>query len=149
MSLNSLDDNDNSNTKKSFTKALKKIEDEIILKFNTLYPYGLNDRLEKPLYIDSELEYLKGVCIYKIFPARISTRSSRTSNRYHNRSDNLFEVNKTLTDIIDLYNNGNLHDCRTLICTLKYTNIIELGGLAKLNMSKASLTEKRCLVIVI
>ena len=97
LSLNSLDDNDNSNTKKSFTKAFKKIEDEFILKFDTLYPYGLNDRLEKPLYIDSELEYLKGACIYKKFPASISTRSSRglrTSNRYHNRSDNLFEVNK-------------------------------------------------------
>ena len=41
VSLNSLDDNNNSNTKKSFTKALKKIEDEFILKFNTLYPYSL------------------------------------------------------------------------------------------------------------
>ena len=48
-----------------------------------------------------------------------------------------------------MYNNVNLHYCRTLICTLKYANIFELGGLAKLNMSKASLTEKRCLVIVI
>ena len=47
-----------------------------------------------------------------------------------------------------MYKNGNLHDCRTLSCTLKYVIIIELGGLAKLNMSKASLTEKRCLVIV-
>ena len=82
-------------------------------------------------------------------PLYILYRGLRTSNKYHNRSDNLFEVNKTLTDIIDLYNNGNLHDCRTLICTLKYANIIELGGLAKLNVSKASLTEKRCLVIVI
>ena len=51
------------------------VEDEYILKLNSFFPYGLNDRLEKPLYIDSETEYLNGACIYKLFSKKQSTRS--------------------------------------------------------------------------
>ena len=48
-------------SRSSQLKLLKVAEDDYILKVNTLYPYGLNDRLEKPVYMDAEVEYLKGV----------------------------------------------------------------------------------------
>ena len=38
---------------------------ECILCLNTLFPYGLNDRLEIPIYMDAEVEFLKEACIYK------------------------------------------------------------------------------------
>ena len=38
-----------------------------ILKFNSLYPYGLNDRLEKPLYIENEIENLNGAVFINYF----------------------------------------------------------------------------------
>ena len=118
------------------------------MKLNSLYPYGLNDRLEKPLYIDSEIEYLNGACIYKLFPKKQSTRSCRGS-KTSSRSNDFFDASGTLDNIMDLYNEGNLHNCRTLICSLNYDNIIELGGLAKLNMNKSNIFIKRCLTIVV
>ena len=37
-------------SKKSRVKLLKSNEDTLVLSLNTLYPYGLNDRLERPVY---------------------------------------------------------------------------------------------------
>ena len=143
-------DTDNS-VRKNLTKSLKSLEDQYILKLNTLFPYGLNDRLEKPLYIDSEVEFLKGACIYKLFPVIVSSRSSRGSRAAKSspKPTVSFDPSSVMSRILTLYDSGNLHACRTLICSLKYSNVIELGGYAKECVNTVSISTRRCYLIVI
>ena len=55
---------------------LNDIENEVILKLNTLYPYGLNDRLEKPRYLDAQKTFNENGCIYELFPC-VQKRGSK------------------------------------------------------------------------
>ena len=142
-------DSNPSTKRKSLISALKEHEDKLILKLNTLYPYGLNDRLEKPVYMDAEIEFLKGACIYKVFPVRKATRQHRGSKKP--KTQNNFVTCKPddiLSSIEELYLHGNLHNCRTIICNLKNKVVISLGNLAQSKISSAKGLSKMCFTMV-
>ena len=136
--------------RKNLITDLRKHENELILKLNTLYPYGLNDRLEKPLYVDTEKELLNGACIYKLFPKVTSTRTCRGSGKSQSSSHNDFsDMNLLLNKLHDLFTNGNLHECRTIIASLKLDNIINLGKYLRDSLSDTDKTERWCMYILI
>ena len=58
-----------------------------IKELGTLYPYGLNDRLDKP-YIDAHKYYLKGSCVFSLFNRRKSRRGSRGKGSHHTDGTN-------------------------------------------------------------
>ena len=59
---------------------------------NTLYPYGLNDRLEKPRYLDAQKTFNENGCIYELFPC-VQKRGSKKNRRNSNKDiDVLFSL---------------------------------------------------------
>ena len=55
-------------------------EDYWIKELGTLYPYGLNERLNKP-YIDAHTYFLKGTCIAQLLHKNKSTRGKHAGRR--------------------------------------------------------------------
>ena len=67
--------------------------------------------------------------------------SFRTSN-----SNNVtFDCHKTLADVLNFFNNGNIRDCRALIRSLKHNDIVILGSFAQSIISKAAKIKKTML----
>ena len=137
-------------SRKSQVKLLKKHEDETTLLLNTLFPYGLNDRLEKPVYIDADVEFFKGACVYKIFPKVECTRYGRGKGNNTTRGKG-FNAQVTLQEIYTLFINGDLKACRTIVAGLGIMNCTILGnhlsGLRSADMD--NVLYRRCCYMVI
>ena len=114
---------------------------------NTLYPYGLNDRLEKPIYMDAEVEYLKGACIYKIFP-RTSGKLRFKRGSGHTKRDTNFDPSTQLENICHHYLSGDLKGCRTLISCLKVKHVVSLGKLASENTGNSNGLRLQCMLVI-
>ena len=58
------------------------------------------------------------------------------NNRARLRATNVksavtFDCHKTLADVLNFFNNGNIRDCRALIRSLKHKDIVILGSVAQ------------------
>ena len=141
--------------RKNLISALRERENETILQLNTLYPYGLNDRLEKPFYVDTEKEFLNGACVYKLFPKVTSTRTCRGNGKKHTpiSSNNPVNGNSDISIIYDklqeLFVNGNLHACRTIVTKCNIDKITELGKYVKDKLSSTTTTARWCSYILL
>ena len=125
--------------------------DHLDVRITTLFPYGLNDRLEKPYYlIDIEAELHSGACIYKLFPKRVSERSSRGSKKHSSvQDDNGFDPANKLLEIVSNYQRGDLKSCRALICSLNLKQVVALGNFTLHDIGNASTKLKACYYIVL
>ena len=121
------DDTNTSTRRKSLMEQLRAKENEYMLQLNTLFPYGLNDRLEKPKYMDAEEQFLQGACIYKIFPIVVTSGHSKGSSKVGKDTPRQFDADNTLQHLVSSYNTGNLHQCRTTISKLNVSDITILG----------------------
>ena len=128
--------------KKSLTSELRKVENDFILKLNTLYPYGLNDRLEKPFYIDSEKELLNGACVYKVFPKKPNARTHRGSKKSPSQARGCFDPLTTFNSILDSYLHNNMHHCRTILSRLKIKEVTLLGSFLSEKLTNTSGMER-------
>ena len=100
----SIDDTNQQTHRKSLMSNLRSTENDLILNLNTLYPYGLNDRLEKPLYVDTEKEIPNNVCVYKLFPKITHTRKHRSpKNAHHNTISHDIDLDMYYDNILQYY----------------------------------------------
>ena len=63
-------------------------------------------------------------------------KDKRCDNRARLKATNVksavtFDCHKTLADVLNFFNNGNIRDCRTLIRSLKHNYIVILGSFAQ------------------
>ena len=57
---------------------VKLIEDGWMMSWSTVYPYGLNARVDTKKIVDSQIKILNNeMCIYTLFEQLISTRTGR------------------------------------------------------------------------
>ena len=110
-----VEDTDPATKRKSLCDKLKEEENCLILQLNCLFPYGLNDRLEKPKYMDAEEQFLSGACIYKIFPKIVLQRHGRGSGNQSRNSSPYTEEDlaSTLSGLKNYYISDNIRQCRT------------------------------------
>ena len=79
--------------------AVKIIEDGWMLKLSTVYPYGLNARVDTKKIVDSQVDVLSNkICVYKLFEKIPSPRTNRGSG--NNSVNNIeFHVEEFVEDI--------------------------------------------------
>ena len=129
---------------------LRSTENDLILNLNTLYPYGLNDRLEKPLYVDTEKEILNNACVYKLFLKITHTRKHRGSkNAHHNTISHDIDLDMYYDDILQYYLKGDFNKCKSLICNLRIPNVIKLGNLLSTKISNYKGIQRWCAIMII
>ena len=98
-------------------KQREEIEEEYILKLNTLFPYGLNARCKKAKVLDSETDVLTSKCtIYSKFPSVNISRNNRGGNQANNNSQ--FDVDGFFDSIFE-DNLVRFRNIRTRLNTLK------------------------------
>ena len=134
--------------RKRIVEKLREVENNAILQLATLFPYGLNDRLEKPIYMDAEDQHLQGASIYKIFPKITTTRKMRGSRKKREEKRNTESAENSFEEIETAFLDGNLHQCRTIICSLSSKTVIELGALANSKIIN-SVGMRKVLVLIV
>lgn len=115
------------------------IENDYILKLNTLYPYGLNDRLEKPQYLDAQNTINENGCIFKLFPKIKLNTSNNTRKRGKGTNKPEFNINSVYNKILNLYNLGYFRSIKSIIASL---NIKRCGILCKYICEKKATDDK-------
>ena len=142
------DNTDPNFKRKSLVDNLRAEENRIILEINSLFPYGLNDRLEKPKYMDAEEQFLSGACIYKIFPKITSKRHKRGSKTKKKDNQSPIIVENVLIQLKEFYLSNNIHQCRTTISSLTVNKVTELGYLINDELNNAIGLEKFSLLML-
>ena len=107
---------------------IKEIENNYILKLNTLYPYGLNDRLEKPQYLDAQATFNDNGCIYKLFPKLTNVNLNRKRGKRVGRNNIVFDPHITFLDIKWQFDFGNLAYIRSKVASLNIEKCNILGS---------------------
>ena len=140
----STNDTCNSTKRKSLMDELRSNENSTMLHLNTVFPYGLNDRVEKPIYMDAEEQFLQEACIYKIFPKVTGIRYNRGSKTQNTRNNRQFDVDNTLKHILDSYMSDDIQQCRTIVSRLNVNEVTVLGQLVTTNIPLVNGLAKMC-----
>ena len=126
-------------------KMLKSLENEKILDLGSLFPYGLNDRHEKPKYLYSEVEFNRGLTpIYSLFPKAYCSKKNKRSNRAKRnkpKPNNIYMADDTLQIILDdIYTKQNLihKNIVTYVNRLKKNYCLKLGQMAEDTIKSSS-----------
>ena len=141
------DDGNSQTKKKSLMKNLRLKEGETMLSLNTLFPYGLNTRLETPIYIDSDEEFHNGACIYKLFPKRECHTRHHRGSKCKEKDVDSFSPSEVLDSLLNLFLANNLHKCRTLICQLNVSQITLVGKMVTERLPLSEGLERSCYLI--
>ena len=117
---------------------LNDIENEVILKLNTLYPYGLNDRLEKPRYLDAQKTFNENGCIYKLFPC-VQKRSClfRKRGSRKNRRNSDIDIDVLFLDLKLHYDSYDIRFIRNKIASCSKDICCKLGKYISEKKSRA------------
>ena len=109
-------------------KQREELEDEWMLKLNTVFPYGLNVRVKKVGVLDATVDVLRSKkTIYSYFNVLKITRHYRgTGNKDIVRTvDCTFNVDNFYSSLFS-YSNVNFRDIRTSLCNLKKKQLKEV-----------------------
>ena len=111
-------------------------EDYWIKEIGTLYPYGLNERLNKP-YIDASSYLAKGNCILQLLNRPVSQRGQRGGGGSHLTKGMLFPTAVTTFECIKtaFRNDDNFrHTTKTLVNKLRKGEVCNLVKLCVENL---------------
>ena len=130
---------------------INEVENFYILMLNTLYPYGLNDRLEKPQYLDAQATLNDNGCIFKLFekPGCKTVRKGRGKGTNKLKIDDEFDVNIMYDKLEEAFSRGNLNNIRALVASCNVNRCNMLGKLCLEKKSSCKKSEVRFLDMII
>ena len=102
-----------------------------IRNFGTLFPYGGNDRLEEPKFIDAKERFYNGDCIWQLFEHQKSSRGKRGGKNLRSSSSNPPQpttIPSILDKIVDIKSQGGNFKltARNLINKCQKQTVVEL-----------------------